>query len=198
MYDLSRTHAHSHPHPIDDSYINHQLSTKPTYLRLFSHTILLRRQLVPKIADADPLELPNMSAPTSPAPVVSAPIVAAPIVSAPTMSGRWENGLCSDICGGDCGTCVRLPDPPLSLIRTHLTPTSAQHGAVTLSSMAASPSVSTSFHTTTPLRSKPLTSTVLSTVAPRACTCVGSPWHSSAKRSDSASAFRGTCFGIFW
>jgi hypothetical protein len=28
-------------------------------------------------------------------------------MSAPTMAGRWQNGLCSDVCGGDCGTCVR-------------------------------------------------------------------------------------------
>ncbi|GAB7328469.1 hypothetical protein MBLNU13_g00439t1 [Cladosporium sp. NU13] len=46
-----------------------------------------------------------MSAPTVASPVVAAPIVAAPIVSAPVLPERWENGLCSNVCGGDCGTC---------------------------------------------------------------------------------------------
>jgi hypothetical protein len=28
-------------------------------------------------------------------------------ISAPIVSSQWQNNLCSNVCGGDCGTCVR-------------------------------------------------------------------------------------------
>lgn len=80
-------------------------------------------------AHEDQPELPNMSAPntsapivsgpTTPAPTTPVPIVAAPVVSAPIASGGWENGLCSNVCGGEPEDCVRtLLTSPVPLAST--------------------------------------------------------------------------------